>query len=350
MIIRTFMIPGVLCIILMSSCSKNEPPIQHSKSEWLNSFFTTLNLSENNTISALSYWNENFDHTYLKINSSSSSLASFKTLVNNPDYLSQCVFLDGKLQTVNDKKYFGAFPDFDGTEDHVTADRISTFEALSGKGIAWAYFSNNWLDSLVFPMEAVQTIHSLSKTPFIRLLSRSEFEENKPDPVYLLIDIVDGTYDDVLIAWAQQAKSLDFELLAEFGTEMNGQWFPWNGVYAGGGSTNSYGNPEYPDGPEIFRDAYRHIIDICREQNVTNISWFFHFDVNSDPEVWWNEPQWYYPGDNYIDWLGVSIYGPFEPDEDYVEPADLIQKAQHQFNDISPEKPRAILEFGVTEL
>lgn len=100
-----------------------------------------------------------------------------------------------------------------------------------------------------------------------------------------MIDIVQGKHDAAIVAWANEAKNCGSNLLAEFGTEVNGVWFSWNGSYYGGGTTNAYGDPDYPDGPEIFRDAYRHIIDLCNQQGCTNISWFFHFDVNDDRSV-----------------------------------------------------------------
>ena len=40
--------------------------------------------------------------------------------------------------------------------------------------------------------------------------------------------------------------------------------------------TNGYGDPYFPDGPERFRDAYRHIIDLFRKEDVKNITWCFH--------------------------------------------------------------------------
>ena len=55
-------------------------------------------------------------------------------------------------------------------------------------------------------------------------------------------------------------------MLVEFGTEMNGFWFPWNGKWNGAGATTGYGDPALPDGPERFRDAYRHVHDVIASQ------------------------------------------------------------------------------------
>ncbi len=339
----------LILLLIFSACEKNFS-LFHSKSEWLNDFFTEIEKYDD--IYAVSYWHEDFDNTYLRINSSEKSLNTFQELIANDTYISICKFENKKLQIPENKKYFSAFPDFCGEEDCVSEQRITDFENLIEKEIAWAYFSNNWGDSLIFPTENVTTILNAGKVPFIRLMARSEFEENRADPIWNLRDIINGKHDEMLTAWAKAAKNTDVNLLAEFGTEINGQWFSWNGIYYGGGATDGYGDNSYPDGPEIFRDAYRHIITVCNNAGADNITWFFHFDVNSDPEEDWNDPVYYYPGDEYIDWLGVSIYGPFQRGDKYndLRPEDLIQKASDKFKEVSSEKPYAVLEFGVTEL
>ncbi len=354
LIVETVMKRILLILLLIlsfffNSCNKNFS-ISHSKTEWLTDFFTELEKYDD--IYAVSYWHEDFDKTYLKVNSSEKSLQTFKGLINSEEYISKCTFENQKLTPVLGKRYFASFPDFCGEEDCVSEERISNYENLVNKDIAWAYFSNNWNGSIVFPYNEVTTIINFGKTPFIRMMARSEFEEYRIDPNWNLLDIIDGKHDVALTAWFEEAKAIQNNLLVEFGTEVNGFWFSWNGLYYGSGTVDGYGDNSYPDGPEIFRDAYRHIIDLCNDVGADNITWFYHFDVNNDPEEEWNDPVYYYPGDDYIDWLGVSIYGPFQRGDKYNDllPSDLLEKAHGKFTEISKNKPYAILEFGVTEL
>lgn len=335
--------------IVISSCKKNFS-LFHSKSEWLNEFFTKI--QEYDDIYALSYWHEDFDNTYLKVNSSKKSLNTFKELVSNNNFISECKFENNKLVPISNKKYFASFPDFCGEEDCVSEKIINDYENLIEKEIAWAYFSNNWNNKIEFPYDEVLAILKTGKTPFIRMMPRSEFEERRIDPIWNLKDIISGKHDQALTQWFNEAKEINKNLLVEFGTEVNGFWFSWNGTYYGKGTKNGYGDNTYPDGAEIFIDAYRHIINLSRELGANNITWFFHFDVNNDPEEDWNDAKLYYPGDEFIDWLGVSIYGPFQRGDKYkdLNPNDLIEKAYKKFQDISKNKPYAILEFGVTEL
>ena len=337
-------------LVVLFSCRKDgEDPAGNKKALWIEHAFQTLNSGNYPRVKAVSWWHENFDHSRLRIDSSPESLEAYRSGVANPLFLTAPVFSGNKLSEPSSGIYHAAFPDFGGTEDVVTAQRISDFETVAGKAIVWAYFSNNWYDTIMFPAEAVATIHAAGKVPFIRLMPRSNFEEGGPDPRYTMQRIIDGDFDTELNRWATEAAQTGTKLLAEFGTEVNGDWFPWNGSYNGGGETSGYGDPSLPDGPERFRDAYRHIIDICRANGADNITWFFHVDAYSQPDFAWNAVENYYPGDDYIDWLGVSIYGPQETGDDYQEFEEILNDIYPALTGLS-DKPLAILEFGITEM
>ena len=199
---------------------------------------------------------------------------------------------------------------------------MKAYEQLIGKKIVWAYFSNNWGNGIKFPEDAVKAIHSLGVVPFIRMMPCTTFTDGLVDPVYTLERFIDGDFDNDLRKWAQDAKRVGIPLMVEFGTEVNGDWFPWSGALNGESETEGYGDPTLPDGPERFRDAYRHIIDLFREEGVNNITWAFHIfaDEDSGPDSIsnpnnnqsWNDIANYYPGNDYIDWIGASVYGSFE--------------------------------------
>ncbi len=234
--------------------------------------------------------------------------------------------------------YHAAFPDFGGSEDRVSAARITAFNAIAGKRMAWAYFSQNWMDGIKFPRTSVQTIQASGSIPFIRMMPRSTWNEGGPDPVFTLQNILGGRFDADLAQWARDARDTRQPLMVEFGTEVNGDWFPWNGRWNGGAA-----------GPALFQATYRHIIDIFRAQGANNITWVFHVDAQPSPETQWNKMAAYYPGDDYIDWIGVSVYGAQAPGEDWQTFTAVLDSAYAELAAISPAKPIALLEFGVTE-
>ncbi len=258
-----------------------------------------------------------------------------------------------KLAIPTDNKiYHAAYPDFGGAEDIVTKNRIDEYETLAGKNITWAYFSNNWTaekGGIKFPKNDVETINKQGVVPFIRMMPRSNFEEGGPDPIYTMDAFLSGQFDADLEQWARDAKAFEKPLLVEFGTEVNDEWFPWNAKWNGADSTD-YGDPDLYDGMEKFRDVYRRIITICNEQGVKNITWFYHINANSYPVEDWNTIKGYYPGDEYIDWIGISVYGAQLPDEDVQSFEGILNDSWNEIKGISPEgKPIAILEWGIVD-
>ena len=251
--------------------------------------------------------------------------------------------------------YLSALTDFGGAEDEVTSQKIIDFEKLIGKKIVWAYFSNNWGSGIKFPEAAVRAIHSVGVIPFIRMMPRTVFTDGVADPVYTLQGFIDGKFDNDLKEWAIDAKRVGIPIMVEFGTEVNGNWFPWSGILNGGAKTDGYGDPKLPDGPERFRDAYRHIIDLFRKEGVKNITWCFHVyppqetGVAEELHQPWNNMINYYPGDNYIDWIGISDYGAFDRGTTWESFTSILDKTYPELSAISLKKPLAVFEFGVIE-
>jgi hypothetical protein len=248
--------------------------------------------------------------------------------------------------------YHAAFPFFvrgDRNEDYVDSGRLAGFERLAGKRIAWAYFSQHWFRGIRFPQAEARTIWRHGSVPFIRLMPWSAQGEHRAEPTFTLQRILDGAFDGQLAVWARDAGASGIPLMVEFGTEVNGRWFPWNGVWNGGGRRNGYGDPAQADGPERFRDAYRHIVTLFRANGTSNVTWVFHVNHNSDPVAPWNRIAAYYPGDGYVDWVGVSVYAAQTPGESWTEFQPALAAAYGELARIAPTKPIAVLEYGAPE-
>lgn len=251
--------------------------------------------------------------------------------------------------------YHAAFPyddAGDGGEDDVTEELVEAFESTAGRRIAWAYFTNAWIGgSIRFPRAQVEAIAATGAVPFVRLHPRSElvWPIRTPDPLFTLNAILSGRFDDGLRGWARAARDARVPLMVELGTEVNGSWFPWNGLWAGAGDTGGYGDPRWPDGPERFREAYRRVVRLFRAEGAMNVTWVFHVNAGSSPDLWWNQPRWYYPGDAYVDWLGTSAYGSVALGERWRPFAAALRPSYRALVRLSSTKPIAVLEFGVPE-
>ncbi len=271
-------------------------------------------------------------------------------------FLAQLIFLSklisAQLLPPDVGAYQGAYADFGPMANEVTVERIQEFESLSGKKIVWAYFANDWLDGkIVFPQDNVDACITAGVIPYIRLMpwSESKAQAEASDPYFSMDQFLNGDHDEALKKYARLAKATKSQLMLEFGPEVNGDWFPWNGRWNGGGKKTRYGDPEWPDGPEKFRDVYRSIIDIFRAENVSNVTWIFHVDTAWLPRSSWNEAVNYYPGDNYIDWIGLSVFGAQLPNHSWSSFLPKLQSFDKQLEKISSTKPVLISEFGVIE-
>ena len=246
--------------------------------------------------------------------------------------------------------YHGVYPGgITGEEDDLTLQDLRSYEEAVGKPAVWVFFSHNWYHGREFPAATAEWIRAAGSIPYVRLMMRSDASLDHGEPVFTLERIINGDFDADLRNWADAARDFGTPIIAEFGTEMNGEWFSWNGVWNGGGDLTGYGDPNEPDGPERFRDAYRHIIDISREQGAINILWVFHVNGSDWPEDDWNRLENYYPGDAWVDWIGVSVYGAQTPlDEEWPDLRSQMDAVYPRLTALAPDKPIILIEFGVT--
>lgn len=251
-------------------------------------------------------------------------VSSFGSQISNPP--------PGKL-------YHGFFYDGPALNEHdVTPQDVAKYEIALAKKTAWIYFSDNWFESRKFPGSMCEWIRGLGKIPYIRLMLRSDAEQNRAEKTFTLARIIRGDFDDDLRAWAREAKAFSAPLLVEWGTEPNGDWFSWNGKWNGGAKT----------GPARYIAAYRHILDLMRSEGANNLQWIWHVNWFDSPPAKWNRFENYYPGDNYCDWIGLSAYGPLTPmTRDGTESLRFkMHEAYPRLTKLAPGKPIVIAEFG----
>ncbi|MBI4612656.1 MAG: beta-mannanase [Planctomycetes bacterium] len=246
--------------------------------------------------------------------------------------------------------YHGVYPGGrSGEEEDITREDLAAYEEAAGRKAAWVYFSHNWYAGRAFPVRMAEWIRESGAVPFVRLMLRSNAEQGHAEPVYHVRAILAGTFDEDLRAWARAAKGFGTPLLAEWGTEMNGEWFSWNGKWNGAGETRRFGDPDRPDGPERFAAAFRRIVEITRKEGAANVSWAFHVNASDGPAEDWNRFEEYYPGDDVVDWVGVSAYGAQIPPGDGATPfREAMDACVPRIEKMAPGKRVLVLEFGCT--
>ncbi|GAA2748265.1 MULTISPECIES: glycoside hydrolase family 26 protein [Kitasatospora] len=148
-----------------------------------------------------------------------------------------------------------------------------------------------------------------------------------PDSV-TLTDIAGGAQDTYLTSFADQVRSYQGPLVLSFASEMNASWNGW-----GPGKATA----------ADFIAAWKHVHDTFRDHGVTNVIWLWTPHVSDSAAQATLKP--YFPGDDYVDWLGlVGYYGPQEG-SDF---KGLFAPTVKTLRSLS-KKPLLITETGVAE-
>jgi mannan endo-1,4-beta-mannosidase len=105
--------------------------------------------------------------------------------------------------------------------------------------------------------------------------------------------IARGGSDGYITTFAKAVRELNLPVVISFGHEMNGNWYPW-----GTAQTTA----------ADFVAAWRHIHRLFTRAGARNVIWMWNPNIiNPMPQV---PLQPYYPGNKYVDWVGITGYFP----------------------------------------
>jgi hypothetical protein len=243
--------------------------------------------------------------------------------------------------------YTGAFIDFGSEEDDVDLETIEQFEEMVGKHQAIIASSSYWGEQS-FPTDNLNVIWRHGSLPLVFWSPWDRpYEQNHGPDRFSLFEILAGKCDAYIDKWADSAREFGHPMIVAFGDEMNGSWFPWSGLYYGGAEWDKEHNNA--KGPEVFRKAFRHVVDRVRARGASNIKWMFHTNNYSYPLETWNLAPAYYPGSDYVDWLGLSVYGQQFKDEPNPDIPSLTDWPYEEMSRLDPQKPLMIAEWGAGE-
>ncbi len=110
-----------------------------------------------------------------------------------------------------------------------------------------------------------------------------------------LADVASGKYDKYIDNFAAATRAFGGEISLRFGHEMNGNWYPWCLSNSG-------------QSPKTWLAAYKRVHDRFRAAGASNVRWVWCINAESVPDAAWNDPFGAYPGDNYVDAIGIDGY------------------------------------------
>jgi hypothetical protein len=111
----------------------------------------------------------------------------------------------------------------------------------------------------------------------------------------ITLEILEGKYDDYLEHLAQSFNEYDYPILFRLNNEMNGEWV-WYSSHKVGKDT------------DLFIDCWRYIYNKFKEYEVDNLIWVWNPNEKSFPNFAYNHYLNYYPGNEYVDVVGLTAY------------------------------------------
>ena len=143
----------------------------------------------------------------------------------------------------------------------------------------------------------------------------------------ILRAIAAGNFDYYIKAYADRLRKLERPIFLRFGHEMDNPQYPWS--------------PKGGDGPESFITAWRRVVSLFNQQGASNVGFVYN--------PWRGEAiDLYYPGDNYVDWIGITLlnYGLAGRDGKWHDFESLYSEFDRHLNNYN--KPVMLAEFGTT--
>jgi mannan endo-1,4-beta-mannosidase len=173
---------------------------------------------------------------------------------------------------------------------------LDAFTRVTGHQPAVLQFTQSWANE-TFNREAFDLIADRRMLP---LLSWEPWDykvtgparDSGAQPRYRLSRITGGAFDDYIRSWARGIKDLGYPVAVRFGHEMNGFWYPW--------CEQSNGNHRGD-----YVRAYRHVHQVFADEGATNVIWVWSPNVTYPGAA---PLRRLYPGDRYVDWVGLSGY------------------------------------------
>jgi mannan endo-1,4-beta-mannosidase len=225
----------------------------------------------------------------------------------------------------------------------------ATFDATSAKvGVSpnlVGYFSG-WDET--FRANAVTRAWAQGRMPMMTWESRpiNAGNDSNVAPEYSLPKIIQGDFDAYLRQYAKDVVATGLPLAIRLDHEMNGIWYPWSENDGQGNSINGNSVGDYVK-------MWRHVHDIFQQEGANSlVIWVWAPNiVNNLPAR--HQVAGYleglYPGDDYVDWVGLSGYlrPPYKSDNDFS--FDYTFKTSLDRLRSITKKPIILAEIGASE-
>ncbi len=166
---------------------------------------------------------------------------------------------------------------------------------------------------------------------YVELTLQTSRQNEEGNMVY---DILNGEYDAFFKEYSEMLKSFGHPVMFRLNNEMNGDWCLYSSYHTS-------------KDPLIYKELYRYIYNTFQNNGVENVIWIWNPHDKSFPNFKWNHALAYYPGDSFVDIVGMTGYntGNYYPGEVWRGFQEIYDPLYLEYDRVF-NKPFMITEFS----
>ncbi len=227
-------------------------------------------------------------------------LEKFKLVEKSPD--SKIVY--GKFKRIENKNwsentknfYKNVFQNTDKTRmgiyEHSTREGLDVLKKVEEKyGIKFDYLLEYYSLSSEFKKEHIDEVYNDGR--YLEFTFQTSLgSQLLPDMIF---EIMDGKQDEKIEELAKVLNEIDRPVLFRFDNEMNGDWCSYNALH-------------FNRDTRMYKEMWKYFHKKITELGADNVIFVFNPNEKSFPEFKWNSYVEYFPGEEYVDVIGVTGY------------------------------------------
>jgi hypothetical protein len=172
---------------------------------------------------------------------------------------------------------------------------INTLAAAAGTHPTMLQYFVKWTED--FRADEVAAAYDQKALPMLSWEPWAGASAGECQSAYTLPKIINGSFDAYINKFAAGVAADKFPIALRFAHEMNGHWYPWSESCPG----NHLGD---------YVKAWQHVHDLFTAAGATNVIWVWSPNIlrpvpNTSIKA-------LYPGDKYVDWIGMVGYAVYE--------------------------------------
>jgi len=196
------------------------------------------------------------------------------------------------------------------------AAALDDLDAKVGKAPSLVEFFDTWDHPYAQDGPKIEQSWARGALPVLTWMPEAQGGTGADQSAYTLDHIIAGDQDAYLYQWAAQVVQAGLPLAIRFAHEMNGSWYPWSAGLAqimSNGSMLALNNT-----PAKFIKVWQHVWNIFQDVGANNyVIWAWtpvttlctnHGSGSGSCGVAYTTYAEDYPGDSYVDWIGLSTY------------------------------------------